>query len=216
MGEFFSIGSSPRLEISEKLWNFGEAYEGDTVTHIFTLKNVGDTTLYIKKIEVSHLYVNATVSMDEIAGGSSASLQVSLSLWGKTGPLKEWVRIHSTDPHNPFVTLYIEGYLLPRKIPIVSPWPGVIELDTSSFGDTIDFSLIVYNMGEEKLLIRGIESPENILLEPETIEIPSKDSVRIYGKFIIKRKGEFSERFFILSNDPQKPKFPVVVKGFSR
>jgi archaellum component FlaG (FlaF/FlaG flagellin family) len=41
----FSQAGTPKIEFSERIWDFGRIPQNSTVTHIFWIKNVGSDTL---------------------------------------------------------------------------------------------------------------------------------------------------------------------------
>ena len=47
------LGDSPKIQVANPNYDFGSALQGDTVEHIFTVKNTGKQTLKIQHVKVS-------------------------------------------------------------------------------------------------------------------------------------------------------------------
>ncbi len=48
-----AVYSQPKIEFDELTHDWGEASEGDTITHAFRFKNTGDATLKIERVKSS-------------------------------------------------------------------------------------------------------------------------------------------------------------------
>ena len=92
-------------EYSEFEYNFGKVKEGDTVGHVFKLKNTGDEPLLIYKSKGSCDCIAAFSEKNNIPPDSTIDIQVFFKTKGRKGPQLRTVSIiTNTDPAEAILT----------------------------------------------------------------------------------------------------------------
>lgn len=108
--------SFPIIEITPKLFDFGEISYGDVAEHTFTLKNLGDKDLEIKRVATSCACTTAKVVKEIVAPGEKTELQVTYDTGVMSGPhgmgyQERIIYVKSSDPLNPQVEVKISAYV---------------------------------------------------------------------------------------------------------
>ncbi|BBO34287.1 DUF1573 domain-containing protein [Lacipirellula parvula] len=104
-----SLPSSPRVEIDDRIFDFGERDAGDVVEHAFKLTNSGQETLLINRVLTSCSCTTAEVGSKSIPPGGSTTLNVKLDLHLLRGPQNRSVLVQSNDPRTPALQLDLKG-----------------------------------------------------------------------------------------------------------
>ena len=89
--------------------DFGELYEGDTVTTRFEFVNAGDKPLVVSRVKTSCGCTVAAEPEGEIAPGEKESIEVSFNSSKRAGKQTKDVSVFSNDPEQPMLKLRIEG-----------------------------------------------------------------------------------------------------------
>ena len=100
---------APKLELAEKLHDFGPATEGDRLTHVFVVKNAGGGTLIIDRVTTSCGCTAAVLKKKEIPPGSQGEIEVTFDTNHRGGDNKKTISIQSNDPSNPRAELEIRA-----------------------------------------------------------------------------------------------------------
>lgn len=108
--------NNPQIEITPKLFDFGEINYGDIAEHIFKVKNLGDKTLEIKKVATSCACTTAKITKEKIAPQEEAELIVTyntglMSGAHAKGEQERIIYIKSNDPLNPQEEVRINAYV---------------------------------------------------------------------------------------------------------
>lgn len=103
------LAAAPRLACDQPVFQFGEIDNREPVHHTFTLRNAGDQPLVIQSVKPSCGCTEATLADDTLDPGESTTLELILTLHGKTGPMSKGVVLGSNDPDQPFFTINMVG-----------------------------------------------------------------------------------------------------------
>jgi hypothetical protein len=97
----------PKLTVSEEHWDFGEITAALPVGHTFKVKNTGDATLFIQRVETSCGCAAAILADSAIQPGREVPLRVTLNAANLApGTLSEKnVTLTCNDPQEPVKTL---------------------------------------------------------------------------------------------------------------
>lgn len=106
----------PKIEITPKYFNFGEAEYGQILTHSFLVKNTGKAVLEIKRIATSCPCTTAEIEKEKINPGEEAELLVKYDTGAMSGPhgrgeQERIIYVKSNDPINPQVEVTIKAYV---------------------------------------------------------------------------------------------------------
>lgn len=105
------VGGYPQIEITPKVFDFGEINFGDVVNYDFKVKNSGDEILEIKRVATSCPCATAKIAKEKIEPREEVELLVTydsgaMGLHGK-GKQERIIYVKSNDPVNPQVEVVI-------------------------------------------------------------------------------------------------------------
>lgn len=103
--------NSPRIQLNETSFDFGEVALNEKATHRFIFQNTGAVPLEILEIKSSCRCTTARVSSQTIEPGASGSLEVTFDSTGRFGLEKKGVRFRTNDPLHPKVHLQIKAFV---------------------------------------------------------------------------------------------------------
>lgn len=208
--------SPPDIAFSEELWDFGVIEEGDVVTHVFEVKNLGGTELVISKVRPSCGCTAALVSSAEIAPGGSSQNKVSFNSSGLKGKTSKYIYVESNDPDEPVSKLTITAIVEAPPQPTLELMENSWDLGLIIQGERPTYILSVKNTGEQELVLGKVRTSPRCtakLLSPKNIA-PGK-----MGKISISydsagRKGLAREYLYIDSNDPSEETIVFRITGY--
>ncbi|MFH1841214.1 MAG: DUF1573 domain-containing protein [Candidatus Nealsonbacteria bacterium] len=104
----------PKIEITPKYFDFGQASYGDVLEHVFKLKNLGKEPLEIKRVATSCSCTTAKVVEEIVAPGQETELVVTYDTGAMSGPhgmgdQERIIYVKSSDPLNPQVEITIHA-----------------------------------------------------------------------------------------------------------
>lgn len=108
------LASAPRLEIKQKIFNFGTIKEGQEVSYAFVVTNTGKSNLILRKIHASCGCTAIQPAKTIIAPGESIDVKAIFNSTGKTGQQNKSVTVITNDPVNTTVLLQITGSVTPK------------------------------------------------------------------------------------------------------
>lgn len=103
-----AYGNGPKAVISEKEHHFGKAMVGDTVSHVFKLKNAGDLELTIENIEITDVFTKI-ISKRSIPPGQEIDITLILDTDKVKGEIETGAILSTNDPTNPLIELKMWG-----------------------------------------------------------------------------------------------------------
>lgn len=104
-----TVAAAPKIDVEDSMYDFGEVLEGIAVTHTFTLRNVGDEPLVIKRVRADCGCTTADLPKDNLSPGESTELEISIDTAGFGGDIAKRIYIESNDPTTPTLTLRVTG-----------------------------------------------------------------------------------------------------------
>ena len=97
---------TPKIEIIETSYNFGEIQQGESVSHDFILKNTGDADLIITAAKGSCGCTVPQWPKDPIAKGEEAVIKVTFNSAGKSGKQNKTITLVSNAiPNTKVITI---------------------------------------------------------------------------------------------------------------
>lgn len=171
-----SVVSQPKIKIIGKSsFSFGSIYEGSHPAHKIKITNVGASTLQVKNINSPCECSQLSLSSYSIAPHDTAMLTVTFRSDGYQGKVKKHVSITSNDPERS--TVIIPFTVEVNSLLIIEP--QFIYVKNDQIGISKFPSIIITNMSREKVTIRKIYDPTNIIEVMLNQKIISpKESVR--------------------------------------
>ena len=111
--------AGPTIAVDSDTYEFGSVVEGYSVTHTFTLQNVGDEELVISRIRVSCGCTATQLATDHLAPGESVEFTVTVNTTGFSGLISKSIYVYSNDParerpdgQQGALMLYVRGTVL--------------------------------------------------------------------------------------------------------
>lgn len=103
------LDKAPKLEVSERVYDFGKVEEGTVVEAAFILKNAGSSKLNFRKIKSNCSCVTYEVKSSNMKKGKSQALKISFDTSERRGNQYKTVTIFSNDPSAPTQMVTIKG-----------------------------------------------------------------------------------------------------------
>lgn len=114
-----AVWAGPTITVDSDTYEFGSVVEGYSVTHTFTLQNVGDEELVISRIRVSCGCTATKLATDHLAPGESVDFTVTVNTTGFNGTIVKSIYVYSNDPERErpdgqegALMLYVRGTVL--------------------------------------------------------------------------------------------------------
>jgi hypothetical protein len=99
---------APAIEFRETVYDAGESWQGETVSHVFSFTNSGNAELKISRVRSTCGCTASNLSSDTIAPGESGEIRASFNTRGYRGKKSQSIYVSSNDPGQPTVQLRIE------------------------------------------------------------------------------------------------------------
>ncbi len=108
---------APKIEFDQIDYDFGEATDGDLITHKFSFKNTGKSDLIIRKVKSSCGCTATLVGDKVIKKGKKSYIEARFNTRGRGGHKQyKTITVISNDPEHPQVILRLHG-MVKRKQP---------------------------------------------------------------------------------------------------
>ncbi len=100
------ISQKPKIYFTEINFDFGKVKEGETLSHNFTFKNLGNEKLVISSVQPACGCTGATLNgKSEFAKDEQGEIGVTFNTQGRTGLNKKTIQVNTNDESNPSITL---------------------------------------------------------------------------------------------------------------
>jgi len=107
-----NIKEPTEANVNPYTWDFGQVKEGEVLKHTFILKNETQKILNINDVNTSCGCTVSQVDKKTLAPGESASIQVQFKSKGYSGPIKQYVYVHTDNLDNPIIRYIIEANVI--------------------------------------------------------------------------------------------------------
>jgi len=97
------------IACDDDVYDFGSKRIGQSVSHVFLLRNTGRHELEIINVRPGCSCTKAEYDQKTIKPGSSLPLKLTVSLEDKRGPVEQHIVVESNDPQRKFLLLRIKG-----------------------------------------------------------------------------------------------------------
>jgi len=102
------------VQVAEAVYNFGTVPKGETVKHIFKLRNVGTAPLIIGGVQTSCGCTAAAPSKSNVAPGEESDIAVSFDTRSDRGAATRTIAVFTNDPKNQQLKLTMKGDVKPQ------------------------------------------------------------------------------------------------------
>jgi len=159
--------AGPRIKFDEPTYDFDKMYQEESLTHEYTLRNVGDATLKIEKVLSTCGCAAALPAEREIPPDGKGSIKVTFRSGRMRDKVTKHIYVESNDPVEPRVTLTLKGTIRVEAETI----PSGMYLGNLRVGMSI----------ERELLIRPVEAKDLRILEVrsthQSVRVSSPESL---------------------------------------
>jgi hypothetical protein len=101
-----AVREKAKIYFSEINYDFGKVKEGETLSHNFTFKNLGNEKLVISSVQPACGCTGATLNgKNEFAKDEQGEIAVTFNTQGRTGMNKKTIQVNTNDESNPSITL---------------------------------------------------------------------------------------------------------------
>jgi len=165
--------AQPKVQVvGGTTFDFGEIYQGSKAEHIFELKNVGNDTLRIGRVETSCGCTAAMMSTENIPPGGSGKLSVAFNSAGYTGSVTKSVFVATNDTSQPMLTLHIALKIIVE----IEVQPSYLIFQEVKVGQTTTGTVVLKNVSSKDIKLLGVAGTEDYLKVnvPEQVLPPGK------------------------------------------
>lgn len=124
------------IKTDEDTYNFGPIKQGDVVTHVFIVRNIGTDTLKITNTQASCGCTTSMIDNKNIPPGGSGELKAVFNSAGKMGHIVKTIYIYNNDVTNPNKTVQITADIQTQPASVhAGTMNGVVHLEGVFEGD---------------------------------------------------------------------------------
>lgn len=99
----------PRVQLDSRLYDFGEALGGSEIKYNFRLKNIGNNTLNLLKIEAPCQCTATIISKNQISPGGYGIIEATYTIPSKNGEVEQSFYAYTNDPTQTRIPLTFKG-----------------------------------------------------------------------------------------------------------
>lgn len=160
----FSLAGTPKIDFSERVWDFGRVPQNVTVTHSFWIKNVGSDTLRDINVKTPCGCTKAPLKKTELAIGDSTELEISYNTGPSVSRERKYVEVSSNDIASGYNRLEITAEVKPRPDTMLSLTysPYILEFKEDDKGKLKEQEIEFSNIGEEEYKLEISDYPEEL------------------------------------------------------
>jgi hypothetical protein len=206
--------AQPQIDISSgATYDWGNVRPGQNpLNGKFIIKNTGNDTLRITKVQPSCGCTSAPLQKYELAPNESTELNVSLNISSYEGHIEKYIDIYSNDMTAPQKRLT----LLANIERIIKVEPGnVVSFMQMTVGKTQTQSVQIKNYGDKDVELTISEYyPKTLLLKFESPKILKKgESYPLDITINADKPGIIKGRILIKTNNSEIPELPIYIYG---
>jgi len=148
--------SVPYIRFDREMRSFGKINQGDKVTRVFKVENVGNADLVIQRVKSTCGCIVTSISSETIKPGEMAEIEVVFYSKLYHGTVTQSIYVESNDPQMPCKILTIFGEIRPSS-PEIN-----ISIDPEEWkffalpGEETTEKIMIRNGGQQQLRIKAI------------------------------------------------------------
>ena len=213
----------PAVEV-QKFQDFGALPEGQvTVSHDFSVKNVGTAVLKLQEISSTCRCTVAELPKKELAPGESVNIRVTVSAEDISGPFHQTVTFFTNDPKNPEIQLQMKGAV---TLPV---WADSPELNVGRIIENTPFvtHVNIFHRGDSPGKVSGVRFGDTELasffeVKEEPLaeeEIRKAGGGAAFGTRLAVTvlpglpQGAFQQELLVKTGDERRPELTVRLYG---
>lgn len=157
--------AAAELQVDKGTFNFGTIAQGNKVQHAFTIKNIGDEPLQIKKLEAACGCTAVKPSTSVLKPGQGAKIAITFDSAGFSGKVKKVVVMTTNAAKTPQYTFAMAGTVSEE----VEVTPRQVNLGPLKRGVAKNASVTVANNGKDTLKLIAVNVTSTSLQIKPTI-----------------------------------------------
>lgn len=202
----------PKAVVQQKVHDFGDIKQGESVTTSFVITNSGGDLLEIKDVRATCGCTAAKPDNNNLKPGESTKIGVTFNSKGRKGHQEKQVRVTTNDPDNKEIVLTIRcNVVLPEQTMIEGPQINFSNTQ-HNFGKVkegfkYEYTFSFSNSGSSVLNIKDVKSSCGCAVASiSKKELKPGESATLKVELdTAKRKGKMSRTLTVISNDPEAP-----------
>ena len=199
----------PKAIIEKNEFDFGPVPRGESITHVFTIKNKGAENLVIENVELMERFTTVRV-LKSFPPGREGTITITFDTTRFAGKFRTGVILSTNDSENPNVTFVIKG----RVSDPIDIFPYSAVFLTSFRGETAERSLSIVNNDVKPLLIKEFRSEgKSYHAELQTIRVNMEYRLKVRSKPDA-LPGKYKEILWLTTNNEKFPRLKIVVNNY--
>jgi Protein of unknown function (DUF1573) len=208
----------PKAVVDADEVDAGAVSVGKTVTHRFTIKNVGQGPLVIREFQHrSRCGCAVTPKSQEIPPGGSTHVDLSYRAVESTPYFARTHTVWTNDPAHPQFVLKVFGKTADKpSLPKLNVDAGSFDFGTIQVGETVMHSFKLRNVGQGPLLLEEFRPDSHCGIGRILVrrQIPSGGTANIDITSKLREPNCcFAKTIHVSTNDPARPEFDLKVFG---
>jgi hypothetical protein len=202
----------PKAVVQQKVHDFGDVKQGESVNTNFIVSNSGGDLLEIKDVRATCGCTVAKPDNNKLNPGESTKIGVTFNSKGRRGHQEKHIRVTTNDPENKEVVLTIKcNVVVPEKTQIEGPkifFPNTQHnFGKVKEGQVYQFTFNFSNKGSNILSIKDVKSSCGCAVASISQKDlkPGESATLKVELDTSKRKGRMSRTLTVISNDPEDP-----------
>jgi hypothetical protein len=106
-----SARPQPRIAVAQPVYDFGSVPQGPSISHSFTIKNVGQAELLIGQVQSTCGCTIAALAQKSLRPGQSTQVLATFDTRHERGKASRQIDVYSNDPRTPDLALTMEGVI---------------------------------------------------------------------------------------------------------
>ncbi|MFH1701409.1 MAG: DUF1573 domain-containing protein [Candidatus Zixiibacteriota bacterium] len=208
-----SVVAQPDMKIDGETFDFGFVPQQAKVAHVFWLKSIGDTTLYIKTVKPSCGCTKAPLEKELVEPGDSSRLEITFSTRKYSGNVNKAIKM-TTNVNDSVQNIYVKANVFtdPVELTPLSIEPYSIEITEETVGPNDEISFSIINNSQSDVRLKPIEWAGHLY----DIDIPEviKAGETRQGKVILFAESytkSFTKSITIELDDKDKTRYTLPV-----
>lgn len=168
------------VQLDETTFEFGTMARGTTMSHAFTVRNIGGSPLHIEVGSTTCKCTVGDLSTNDIAPQAEAEVRLEWTAKTMPGPFRHGATLLTNDPHQSRVELVVEGLVVEST----ATMPGELHFGTIGAGETkqAELYLMAFLQDDVQIFSQKVLGAEeagqiDIQVEPcEPSELPNADA----------------------------------------
>ena len=190
-------------------YDFGDAYTGNKVDRMLTIRNVGNDTLRISDVKAQCGCTAAMMTTTRIAPGDSGKLSISFntSAYGGSRPTKQ-VYVSSNDTSQPKLTITFNV----NVINVLNLEPKFFSFNNTKLDTTYIKTITITNPSKDAIKILSVNSSDSeIKVEIMKKQLMPGEQTELQAVFHPTKAGTPQSNIEIVTDNKIQPKFQVPV-----